>query len=323
MYANSRAKIDAFQTWCENKLDTLGDSENKLYNIDVVKVTGPLMVREKAHHLCTFMEKGTSNYNPRILVATSSATNAGIDSDKIYGVYRLDMPSSRINMVQERGRAGRFAGATPSTYSYCVNFPMSSFEYKLIQILSEKKHVLDATYRREMENALLETLILLMVAPKCISQQLEEMMANPDKDTVSVGSETCKHCFVCNNYIRGKKKWKKTMTKLLWSVMGKKEEIEGELTTDIVTNAIRKRKEDCKNVFNVAEPACRDVEGTLLMLIAGGLVNCLLKKDEEDNEYIVLELAAGEEDYVMRDDNAWNVIPERYFRESKREGANS
>lgn len=89
---------------------------------------------------------GKLGYNPRILVATSGATNTSINSDIIYGVYRLDMPSSRIDIVQERGRAGRFQDASPEQCHYCINFLMSSFEYKLIQINSKKEDVLDYTY---------------------------------------------------------------------------------------------------------------------------------------------------------------------------------
>ena len=38
-----------------------------------------------------------------------------------------------------------------------------------------------------------------------------------------------------------------------------KEDIERKLTTNTVINSIRKRKEDCKNDFNVARPECREV----------------------------------------------------------------
>ena len=84
--------------------------------VDVLKVTGPLTVVEKAHHLLTFLSEGTEEYNPRILVATSGATNAGIDLNKIYCVVQLDMTSSCVDIVQECGQARRFGGANPSFF---------------------------------------------------------------------------------------------------------------------------------------------------------------------------------------------------------------
>ena len=114
--------------------------------VDVLKVTGPLTIVEKAHHLSTFMSEGTEEYNPRILIATSGATNAGIDLNKIYSVVRLDIPSSRVDIVQDRGQAGRFDGVYPSLCSYSVNISMKSFKYKLCQTLSKHTAVLDNLY---------------------------------------------------------------------------------------------------------------------------------------------------------------------------------
>ena len=75
-------------------METIRNEHNELHTVDVVKVTGPLTVQEKSHNLSTFMAAGTSNYNPHILVSISGATNAAINSNIIYGVYRLDMLSS-------------------------------------------------------------------------------------------------------------------------------------------------------------------------------------------------------------------------------------
>ena len=127
-------------------MDIECDNTNKLDKVDVVKITGPLTVVEKAHHLSTFMPEGMKEYNPRILVVTSGATNAGIDSNKIYCVVQLDMPSSCLDIVQERGCAGWFDGANPSLCSYTVNISMKTFKYKLRQSLSKHNVILDNLY---------------------------------------------------------------------------------------------------------------------------------------------------------------------------------
>ena len=77
--------------------------------------------------------------------------------------------------------------------------------------------------------------------------------------------------------------------------------------------AIRKRKKEIKDTFNNKSLTCRDVEGTLLVLIAAGLIEYALTCDDEDNENIVLELAKQKGRYAMQDNNAWDVIPSRYF----------
>ena len=111
------------------------------------------------------------------------------------------MPSSRVDIVQERGRAGRFDGANPSLWSYSVNISMKSFEYKLRQTLSKHNAVLDDSYREEMRMKLMETLKLLTIAPKCIAQELEEAMANPNSD-IDTESQPCGNCFVCKGTCR-------------------------------------------------------------------------------------------------------------------------
>ena len=51
VYASSQTKIDRFQEWCKMRLDIECDYTNKLDKVDVLKITGPPTVMEKAHHL--------------------------------------------------------------------------------------------------------------------------------------------------------------------------------------------------------------------------------------------------------------------------------
>ena len=182
-----------------------GDKYKSLHKADVVKVTRPLTVEEKAHNLSTFMAPGSGDYNPRILLATSGATNAGIDSNQINAVFRLDMPSTRVDIVQERGRAGRFSNANPNICFYDISFSMESFEYKLRQIRDRREEVIDNTYREEMETELIETLKLLTISAKCITLELEQTLANPAKASTNKTTNPCNHCSICNKELIGKK----------------------------------------------------------------------------------------------------------------------
>ena len=313
VYANTRTRVDEFEIYSENKFDAIGTEENKLHTIDVVKVYGPLTVEEKGDNLFTFMNKSTANYNPRVLVATSGASNAGIDSDSIYGVYRLDMPPNRIDIVQERGRAGRFEDATPQQCHYCVYFSISTFEYKLIQINSKKEKVIDETYREEMEDELLETLKLLIISHKCISQSLEVMLSNPHEDINIEYSNRCDHCFVCKRSIIGRKFKKVELTALLFGIFSDPEILKNNLTSDLITKVIRSKKECCKSVFNVTNLKVSDIEATLLVLIAAGLVGWSIEKDEKGKEFVTLNLLKEKSKFKIQIDDAWSVIPERYF----------
>ena len=314
VYASSRNRIDNLEEWLEKRLDKEGDDNNKLHEIDVLKVTGPLTVIEKAHNLSTFMSEGSKEYNPRILVATSGATNAGIDSNQIYSVIRLDMPSKRIDIVQERGCAGRFADSNPDSCSYNLYFCLNSFEYKFRQIMSNHNIVLDDSYREEMKNELFDTLKLLTIPSQCITQELENAMSNPNLD-IDTFPDPCGRCFACKMKCHGRQIRKEGMKSLLFNLFGDGEGVEGELTTSNITNVIRKRQNDCKKIFNVKRPTAVEVETIVLTLIAAELLVCKLKMEEEEkNERVLLKLAFVGTNFLINDDNAWQRIPFYYFR---------
>ena len=83
----------------------------------------------------------------------------------------------------------------------------------------------------------METLKLLTIAPKCITQELEEAMANPNSD-IDTKSQPCGNCFVCKGSCHGKPFCREGIKKLLFSVLGVKGGIEGEITNDNITTEI-------------------------------------------------------------------------------------
>ena len=101
---------------------------------------------------------------------------------------------------------------------------------------------------------------------------------------------------------------------LFFKVLGVKEGIEGEVTTDNITTEIWKQEKKCKDAFNIKKPTVGDVEVTLLVLIASGLIECIFKnKEEEYNERVVMQLTTAEFNYLMHNNKAWNQIPSYYF----------
>ena len=223
------------------------------------------------------------------------------------------MPPNRTDIVQERGRAGRFAHATPQQCQYCVYFSISTFEYKLIQINNKKEKVINETYREEMQDELLETLKLLIISHQCILQSLEVMLSNPHEDINIEYCNRCDHCFVCKRSIIGRKFKKVELTALLFGIFSDPEILKNNLTSDLITKVIRSKKECCKSVFNVTNLKVSDIEATLLVLIAAGLVGWSIEKDEKGKEFVTLNLVREESKFKIQIDDAWNVIPQRYF----------
>jgi superfamily II DNA helicase RecQ len=82
---------------------------------DVIHVDGDLFKEQKFHNITIFLQRGkisnpkdpSNPLDPRILVATSGAANAGIDSADVYLVLRDGFPPSIADLLQELGRAGR------------------------------------------------------------------------------------------------------------------------------------------------------------------------------------------------------------------------
>ena len=99
----------------------------------------------------------------------------------------------------------------------------------------------------------------------------------------------------------------------MFTVSVEKGGIQGKQTAIAIAKAIRKRSVDCKNTFNCQKPTILEIEGTLLVMIAAGLVEYAVTNKETDNEIVVLELATQQGRYTIQDNGAWDVIPQRYF----------
>jgi superfamily II DNA/RNA helicase len=127
VYSNSCSKIEKV----EIKLADCLDSNDDFSKIDIVCLVGTLTKEQKAHYIDVFVN-GSPGFNPRFLVATSGAVNAGIDCDEVFGVYRLDFPSSLIDLCQEKGRAAYSPRRLTSFFIIC------SIPWKAIFIFSSE-----------------------------------------------------------------------------------------------------------------------------------------------------------------------------------------
>jgi hypothetical protein len=103
------------------------------FKSNVVSVTGAQMKEQKFHHINLFVATNLTNlplletsndvrqpFNPNLLTATSGAANAGLDSRDVYRVGRAELPPTLVNVLQEKGRAGRHPTVSAATDWYLV-----------------------------------------------------------------------------------------------------------------------------------------------------------------------------------------------------------
>jgi superfamily II DNA helicase RecQ len=194
VYSNRRNKIIDFA----EKLDSFLDSKEELYEVDTLTLVGTLTMDEKAQYIKHFMssENTTTEYNIKVLCATSGVGNAGIDSPDIRAVYRIDFPPSILDLSQEKGRAGRNVSATADNYVYNLCISIESFMYVYKRINDPTNTTIDATYRLEQEKDLFQVGKLLTLSKMCFSKSIETMLGNPNGRDNTLGP--CMNCPNCN-----------------------------------------------------------------------------------------------------------------------------
>jgi hypothetical protein len=136
LYTNSLSKAKRFVDSVESFLN------EKEFALDVLTVNGDLYREQKFHNTEVFVgdsiifETGgeTFEYNPQLLVATSGAANAGIDSKLVRFVIRDGFPPTLQDLIQEMGRCARWENATSMTDSFMLVISTNSFFSLLFRI---------------------------------------------------------------------------------------------------------------------------------------------------------------------------------------------
>lgn len=102
---------------------------------NIVLVDGSLFKEQKFHNIKRFLHHGkienpkdpSNRFDPHILIATSGAANAGIDSPSVHLVPHDGFPASSKDLLQELGRAGhRPALLMIATDRCCIDTSLKS-----------------------------------------------------------------------------------------------------------------------------------------------------------------------------------------------------
>ena len=130
------------------------------------------------------------------MCATSGVGNAGIVSSKIGVVYRFGMPESISDLLQEKGRAGRYANALPAENQYVLCFSIEDLLYLFHRTMDPDEVVLDDDYRKQQVDDLMQVAKVL-ASDKCKCAHVEHLLGNPDMNHDVL--EACNQCPVCRD----------------------------------------------------------------------------------------------------------------------------
>ena len=176
VFSNVRKRVCEMQ----DRLGERFDQDDDLSKFDVLSIHGQLTKEQKASYIQTFLDpEHDDDKNIRVLCATSGVGNVGIDSKYIRSVFRLEIPPSVLDMVQEMGRAGRVTEPDPLNYSYTVLFSLDSFLYLFERALDEDNDVIDESYRHEEVQNLFQIGRMLVFQEECFYVSIEKHLGNP------------------------------------------------------------------------------------------------------------------------------------------------
>jgi hypothetical protein len=320
IYSNRRVKIEAIHSKLSLWLDT-----HNLHMVDTISLVGTLTAEQKALHIKTFVNSGVdSDFHPRILSATSGAANAGIDSDKVFGVFRVDFPPNMVDMKQEGGRAGRRPDQGIVQDFYCVMISLEGFLHLFLRILNPSEANGDTHYRKQQLDDLLYTLSFLVLPPGCFHVFFERQFSSPFWSGPIRPDPCGDRCSYCNGTYAGT--FPSIVRRGVVAVFFALFVVGPSVILDVrriqtVIDSIKALPSSARLIFgtnSAKSPAPILIKKLLLLLIAAGILECehvaITSNDNADsNEYdLALGLATTGPDgtiLCLNVDSFWLRLP--------------
>ena len=149
IYSNTAVKAIGLR----NKVDNWLDSVSNLPG-DTAVVIGDQETELKFAYTTSFTTKHSqetindiNRFSPRILIGTSGCIGAGLDCDEVKLVFRVGLPTSILNLIQEMGRCGRKKENDISTNKniFDINFSLSDYVYlnKRLYVIEDNLNEVD------------------------------------------------------------------------------------------------------------------------------------------------------------------------------------
>jgi hypothetical protein len=312
LYSNRRSKVDALT----KSLGSWLDKNDSLRHVDVVPLVGTLSKEQKAHHIDVFVRgsQAAAAFTPRFLCATSGAANAGIDSSEINVVYRIDFPPSYIDIQQEKGRAGRYDGASPTICSYELYVALEGFAHVYVRTKDPENKFVVPEYRSVALADLLITLEMLVIPTACLQQLLEHRLSNPATPTNMDPNDACACCSFCQGITLYPKMNRNGVCEIIFKLfISGQYEIRGTRFYPTVVAAIQTFPSSADLLFSskAKTTAPKLAKQVILALIAAGILVVAIEKDLETltaSYQMTLALALhppGGTQFAMHDDSFW------------------
>ena len=288
-YANTAKSIKGLSETLEEFLD----SNQETKDIDVLLVHGNLSKEEKGAFISAFTNNNISGMNFKIMCSTSGVANAGIDCKDVRAVFRLDLPSSVFDLVQEMGRAGRRDNATGEHYHYHLFFSIENLIYLYKRIMSPDEECDDPTYREVQICDLFDVISILANPFQCHKQLIEMLLGDPDDDASHEPFPSCGYCSVCNHNVE---MWPALCMEGCQLVLSDVfSSIQGNKNLNNITNAIKRYPNAQRHLFGVnsdAEPKPIEIKNMLFLLVAADIIDLKYEpKTDTSPDTVTLSLA--------------------------------
>jgi hypothetical protein len=297
IYSNRRVKIEAIHSKLSLWLDT-----NNFILVDNISLVATLTLEQKAHHIKAFVNSEVgSDFHPRILSATLGATNAGIDSPQVFGVFRVDFPPIIVEMKQEGGRAGRQPDSLIVQDCYCVMISLEGFLHHFLRILNPNETVQDLSYRTKLLDNLLSTLRFLVLPPGCFHDYFERQFSSPFWSGPLLSDPCLNRCSFCNgsyNYMFPRLDHRGVVQVFFGLFIVGPSVILDLRRIETVINSLKAMQHSARLTFGTNSdkpPAPILVKKLLLMLMAAGILECqhVLVPSNSDVKAEEYDLALG------------------------------
>jgi hypothetical protein len=321
---------------------TMALDTEPLIKADVIPLTGDYIKEQKMWHLLLFAKDNASNveqlnddsipaesrpFNPQLLFATADSMSAGHDNKHVVGAARAEFPPTCSNVIQEKGRPGRFVGASLlyCWYLLCISLESyCSIRRRYERSLSDG---MPRTYYSRVLNYLADVAEILVIPQKCIHAAFAEYSANPYVVDPEPFLENCgdRCSFCCGKMPSIFLKVKRNgVVKVLMDVFLHKRDQNGDLVIEhSLIDAIRNYKDDDgipskKHILNsesrgIMRPI--DVKRLVLQLIAAKIIGIKAKWITKEEGLKELELHATllqnptTLTLSVQDDSIWSKIP--------------
>ena len=308
-YANTAKSIKGLSETLEEFLD----SNQNTKDIDVLLVHGNLSKEEKSAFIGAFTETNIPGMNFKIMCSTSGVANAGIDCKDVRAVFRLDLPSSVFDLVQEMGRAGRRPNATGEYYHYHLFFSIENLIYLYKRIMSPDEECIDPTYRDVQICDLFDVVGILANPFQCHKTLIEMRLGNPDDDASRDPFFQCGYCSVCNHNVE---MWPALCMEGCQLVLSDVfSTIQGNKDLKNIQNAIKHYPNAQRHLFGVnsnAEPKPIEINKMLFLLVASEIIELNYQpKTDNSPDAVTLSLAKKRSlrpDTRLMDEGFWTLI---------------